>query len=273
MISKMILFAALGLLAQAGRAADAPPGRPALPEGVAPCESCHGARGEGNPQVGAPRIAAQSAPYLERQLAAYAGGSRSNPVMAPIAKSLNQRQRAELAAYYAALAAPPGTAGKGGSASERGRQLALRGDNGQRIQACANCHGPQGIGEPPTYPYIAGQHAGYLEAALKAWRNGSRNTDPSGQMPDIARRLSDEDIAALAQYFSQGVPPGPDSFRMVNGPAKAPPLAATPSPRPRGAAGRPGGEPQGVGTEQGTPTTGGSEGPGGGGASVEPRPR
>ncbi|HZX32621.1 MAG TPA: c-type cytochrome [Rhodocyclaceae bacterium] len=263
----------LGLLSLAAGAADAPPPRPAVPGGVAPCESCHGAKGEGKPAVGAPRIAAQPEAYLARQMAAFADGSRKSPVMTPIAKQLDDESRADLAAYYAALAAPINAAAKPGPSAERGRQLAIRGDWSREIQACANCHGPDGIGEPPTYPYVAGQHANYLAAALQAWRDGSRNTDPSGQMPAIAKRLSDEDIDALAAYFSAGTPPGPRAFRMVRGPAKAPPVASTPTRPGVGAAGRPGTPSGQVGTEQGEPTTGGSQGPGGGGATTEPTGR
>lgn len=262
----------LGLLSLGTQAADSTTSRPILPGGIAPCESCHGARGEGNPAVGAPRIAAQPAAYLARQLTGFADGSRKSEVMAPIAKSLDDKLKADLAAYYAALDAPRTAVAKPGPAAERGRQLATKGDWSREIQACVSCHGPDGIGEPPNYPYVAGQHANYLAAALRAWRDGSRKTDPSGQMPTIAKRLSDEDIDALAAYFSAGTAPGPRAFKMAREPAKAPPVAATPA-RQGGVAGRPGTPSGQVGTEQGEPTTGGSQGPGGGGATTEPKGR
>lgn len=241
--------------------------RPALPNGVAPCESCHGAHGEGNAALNAPRLAAQPQAYLARQLASYADGRRSNPVMAPIAKALDEKLRDELGAYYAGLKAPGNAAAKPGEGAGRGRQLAIVGDHGRDIQACANCHGPEGIGEPPTYPYIAGQQRNYLLAALKAWRDGSRRTDPSGQMPAIAKRLSDEDMAALADYYAAAAAPQPDTFRVARRPPLPPPAAA-----PKGGQGSRAGKPgAGVGSEQGVPTTGGSQGPGGGGATREER--
>ncbi len=65
--------------------------------------------------------------------------------------------------------------------------------------ACTACHGPEGISSNPVWPNLAGQHAAYLAIALKAYRDG-RRVDPL--MSPMARRLSDQDIANLAAYFS-----------------------------------------------------------------------
>lgn len=260
-MKRLRLLAAMPLLAALAAGAAAP-ARPPLPGGVAPCESCHGARGEGNPAVLAPRLAAQPQAYLARQLAAFADGRRPSPVMTPVAQALDGKLRDRLAAYYAALDAPQAAAGTA-KGSERGRRLALRGDEERGIQACANCHGPDGIGEPPTYPYLGGQQRAYLLAALKAWRDGRRDTDASGQMPAIARRLNEQDMAALADYYAAARAPQADSFRAARRPS-VPPAAAAPAARPPAGA---------VGSEQGGPTSGGGQGPGGGGATQEERPR
>jgi len=228
--------------------------------GVAPCASCHGAQGEGNAQAGFPRIAGQPVLYLQRQLDSFADGQRQSQVMTPIAQAMSQEQRQAAAAYYSAL--HPGTAqstakpsGKGGAL--RARTLANIGDDKHEVQACGNCHGPDGRGEPPTYPYLAGLSPQYLTNALNEWKSGSRNSDPSGQMPWIAKQLSDADIAALAQYF--GAMPAPSPLAEV-----APSHAAGASPR----GGPPAGNTQpaqGIGTEQGSPTMGGTQGAGGAG--------
>jgi|SRR5579871_592163 len=228
--------------------------------GVVACSSCHGAHGEGNPSGGFPRLAGQSPEYLARQLTLYADG-RQQPVMSPIAKQLSPDQMRAAGAYYAGLsAAPAGPAKAPDRASlSRGQTLAAVGDNGLRVQACGNCHGPQGIGEFPVYPYLAGQNSGYLVAALNAWKTGARKTDPSQQMNDLASHLSDRDIAAVAAYYAQQVPPAPT--RSDN-----PALMAkrTPSGPTGGASAR---APAGVGTEGGAATTGGDQGPGGGGGA------
>jgi cytochrome c553 len=72
----------------------------------APCEACHGALGEGAPPAAIPRLAGQSADYLEKQLQDYENGSRENPVMRNFARGLSGSERAQLGAYYATLSAP-----------------------------------------------------------------------------------------------------------------------------------------------------------------------
>lgn len=249
--------------------------------GVTACVACHGAQGEGNAAGGFPRIAGQSAWYIGKQLAAYANGARVNPVMEPIAKGLSAEQIRDVAAYYASLGETAGGAAASSKpapsgAAARGMLLATKGDEGQRVQACANCHGPGGAGEPPVTPYLAGQHANYLSAAMQAWKSGARKTDPSGQMVEIARALNDADIAAIAAFFS-AQPAPPPAAKLVNvatGTAAHPAVAAAPgAPGPR-AAGAASGV-TGAGTEQGAPLTGGSQGPGGGGGTqgtIPPQP-
>lgn len=231
---------------------------------AASCVACHGAKGEGNQQLNAPRIAGQPQTYLARQLAAYTNGSRNNQVMTPIAKQLTTQQIAALSSYYAGLAAP---SSKPSSIAvtkllKRGQTLATIGDENLGVQACGNCHGPDGAGEPPTYPYLAGQHSAYLNAALGEWKSGARNTDPSQQMSMIAKRLNDNDIAALSAYYSVQTAPVPASQR-INVPTGSVMRPATPGSTTQG-----GSTPvTGTGTEQGAVTSGGSQGPGGGGGA------
>lgn len=228
---------------------------------VAACSSCHGALGEGSGPAAFPRIAGMPERYLVHQLRSYADGKRDNHVMSPIAQKLEPRQMEALAAYYAALSAPPAreSGQTGANLMARGRQLALVGDEQRQLQACVNCHGPAGTGEPPTFPYLAGQHRLYLVAALRQWKDGKRDTDPSRQMPEIAQRLADRDLEAVSTYFAAQLPPAPAAGRVVIpvGSAQRPvgegaPSSATPSPT------------KGLGVEQGSPTTGGNIGPGGG---------
>jgi cytochrome c553 len=246
------------------------------PNGVTACVGCHGAQGEGNAAGGFPRLAGQSAAYLGKQLGAYANGARVNPIMQPIAKALNAEQIRDVSAYYASLGDAPGAtpALKSPAAGpERGRTLSAIGDNARGVQACANCHGPGGVGSPPAYPYLAGQHANYLTAAMAAWKNGARKTDSSGQMTHIAQALADADVAALSAYFSVQPAP-PSAAKWVNipvGSSQRPAVAAAAdAPGPRGAGGS---TVRTTGTEQGAATTGGSQGPGGGGGTQGTQPQ
>ncbi|HEX9171286.1 MAG TPA: c-type cytochrome [Telluria sp.] len=246
---------------------------------IAACASCHGAQGEGMAATGFPRLARQPAYYLGKQLAAYATGARVNPVMQPIAKALSAQQIRDVSAYYATLGAgaasagmPPASAGGAPRGSDRARTLDMVGDGARGVQACVNCHGPAGSGEPPIYPYLAGQHAAYLTAAMEQWKSGARSTDMSGQMPHIGRQLSAADITALAAYYS-ALPPPPPAVARINVPAGSslrPAVAAAagaPGPKAPGAAGV-----SGAGTEQGAPLTGGTGGGGAQGTQPPPVP-
>jgi len=220
------------------------------------CAACHGAMGEGVVSAGFPRLAGQPAFYLARQLHGYADGRRRHDVMTPIARSMTAEQIEAVAAYYAALNAP-GSNGASATADagqlERGQELAHVGDEALRVQACVNCHGPGGTGEPPRIPYLAGQVPAYLAASMAQWRDGGRNTDPSQQMPHIARRLSNEDIQAVAAYFASRPAPAPAASRVnvPRGSASRPvgPGAASAA-QPRAT--------EGVGVEQGGAATGGN---------------
>jgi cytochrome c553 len=76
------------------------------------------------------------------------------------------------------------------------------------VQACNNCHGPEGSGLPHSAPYLAGQSAEYLANALKSWQQGTRRNDAGKLMVSITDRLQEADIAAIAAYYaSLGAPP------------------------------------------------------------------
>lgn len=192
----------------------------AVDKGAPPCANCHGTNGEGNIATGFPRLAGNEPEYLRKQLDDYASGGRPQAIMTPIARALDEKQRRDVAAYYAAF--PPTTIGQhatvasrvapklsasSAQAQARARELATLGDANLRVQACANCHGPGGTGLRPAYPALAGQNPAYLISALTEWHDGTRHNDPSGQMPAIAKALSADDIAALAVLYAKLPPP------------------------------------------------------------------
>ena len=65
--------------------------------------------------------------------------------------------------------------------------------------SCAACHGADGNSMVPMYPKLAGQHATYLEKAIKDYKTGARN---DATMKAMVGALSDADIANLAAYFA-----------------------------------------------------------------------
>lgn len=164
----------------------------------ATCVACHGADGN-SPNPEWPNLAGQHAPYILKQLQAFKSGARQNPLMSPIAMTLSEDDMADLAAYFSTqtlsgLEADP-------EKVELGQRIYRGGDLETKVAACIGCHGPRGMGNPTAlYPAIQGQHATYVAAQLRAYRAGTRQTDPEGMMRDVTRTMSDEQIDAVAAY-------------------------------------------------------------------------
>lgn len=68
-----------------------------------------------------------------------------------------------------------------------------------KAQACALCHGFDGMGKLPNAPHLAGQPEIYLVEQLRSFRSGKR---PSEVMNVIAKPLSDADIDDLAAWYA-----------------------------------------------------------------------
>jgi cytochrome c553 len=171
--------------------------------GAPACAQCHAFNGVSDGSGAFPRIAALSAPYIAQQLRDFASDKRDNALMSPIAKALTSDDVADLAAYYAAVKAPflPLRAPDPALVSQ-GEKLAKVGDEARQIPGCNNCHGPGGAGEPPAIPYLAGQYASYIALELRTWQRGFRKNSPD-EMEPLAKRLSDQEIAAVAAYYQQ----------------------------------------------------------------------
>ncbi len=70
------------------------------------------------------------------------------------------------------------------------------------VPACLGCHGRQD--RSPLYPSIAGQPARYIETQLGLFRAGKRGGTRFGHlMANAAKGLTDDDVRALAAYFSR----------------------------------------------------------------------
>jgi cytochrome c553 len=212
-IRARVVVLGLGLVfsaaAQADGAAIAKQGSGAAPA----CQTCHGSVGEGQPQMGFPRLAGLGARYLQRQLDAFADGSRANAVMMPIAKALSAADRAEVSAFYAALpvtaapAASPASAATSSAATASasvpvGATLATRGRWSDKLPACDQCHGEGGRGVGADFPALTGQSASYLANQLTAWKSGARPPGPLGLMAVVANKLSEAELRAVAEHYA-----------------------------------------------------------------------
>lgn len=171
----------------------------------ATCAACHGT--DGNSLVPMyPKLAGQSADYIVKQLTdfklgATSGGSagRVDPIMGGMTMALSEQDMADLGAYYQAQKISDGA----GSADALGKKLYLGGNSASNISACVACHGVDGDGMAKAgFPAVGSQNVDYLKIQLEKFRSGARSNDNNAMMRGIAANLTDQEIAALAQYIS-----------------------------------------------------------------------
>jgi cytochrome c553 len=164
------------------------------------CAGCHGQDGNSvNPQW--PKLAGQHPKYIYKQLQDFKRGARVNPIMSRQAADLTEADMRDLAAYFSAQTTSPGTANEEGLGL--GEQVYRGGVPGRSVPACMACHGPAGFGNPAAvFPRLAYQHAPYVADELRDYRAGTRANDPSAVMRTIARRMTTQEIEAVAQYVS-----------------------------------------------------------------------
>jgi cytochrome c553 len=184
---------------------------------AAVCMACHGPDGNSpalpEPAQPWPKLAGQVPEYIVKQIHDFKAGRRANEQMSPQAQMVADADIADIAAFFAAQRVAPQEAAQK-ELLAKGEQLFLKGKGRpQVVAACVGCHGFNGIGnrewnklmaKPPALlaPAIGGQHANYLVRQLKAYRDGSRKNDPGKVMADIANRLDESEMLAVAEYIS-----------------------------------------------------------------------
>jgi cytochrome c553 len=164
------------------------------------CAACHGADGN-SPLPVNPSLAGQLADYLYKQLRDFKSGARKNPVMAGMVAGLSDADMRNLAAYFAEQKPQPGVA-RDAVAANAGQTLYRSGNAATGLPACAGCHSPNGVGVPAQFPRLKGQHLDYTLTQLKAFRTGERDNDPSSMMRTVAARMSDQEMAAVAEFIA-----------------------------------------------------------------------
>jgi cytochrome c oxidase subunit 2 len=170
------------------------------------CAACHGAEGEGNQLLNAPKTAGQSPWYLEKQLNYFKQGVRGShdddvygKQMAPMAATLvDDASMQNVIAYIQTLPDNPAAQTITGD-PQRGRGM---------FTSCAGCHGADGRGIWSTNgPRLAGMSDWYLVRALQNFKAGVRGThagDTNGhQMTMMARSLvNDQNINDVVAYIN-----------------------------------------------------------------------
>jgi cytochrome c553 len=166
------------------------------------CVACHNLDGNSTNPLW-PKIAGQHEGYLFKQLQEFhkgAEGGRNQPVMLGIIGGMSDQDFADLAAYFTAekmssAEAPAATA-------VLGERLYRGGNLTTGVSACSACHGPAGMGNTAAgFPRLAGQHSAYIVDQLKKFRSGERHNDVGGMMQDIAKRMTDAEMQAVADFI------------------------------------------------------------------------
>lgn len=206
---KRTLFLVLLLAAQTSTAETAQTAAPDLAKAkqtaTQVCAACHGA--DGNSTVTTyPILASQHAEYIYKQLTNFKSANgkpaaRNNAIMAGMAAPLSDSDMKGLAAYFSQQKMKPDQA-KNRATVEQGQKIWRAGDASKGLPACAGCHGPAGAGLPAQYPRLGGQHADYIEAQLKTFRDGSRANDANEMMRTVALRMTDAEMKAVADYIA-----------------------------------------------------------------------
>ena len=165
------------------------------------CVACHGNDGTSTiPDY--PHIAGQNAKYLEIQMRQMRDGERNIPLMAGQLDAMSDQDLKDIAAYYASQ---PGKIGQASPENlELGERIYRGGILDKNVAACTACHSPNGNGNTLAgFPRISGQPVGYTVTQLKSYREEERTSDEyvSGMMRDIAARMTDSEIEAVANYI------------------------------------------------------------------------
>ncbi len=176
------------------------PAKPDLAKGAnissTVCAACHSNDGSRGIPTN-PILQGQHADYLVKQLTEFKSGKRDNAVMKPMASTLSDDDMRNVAAFYASKTAKPGQS-KNKATVDLGQKIWRGGIAEKNVPACAGCHGPTGAGIPAQYARLGGQHNEYVSEQLGLFRSGKRANSP--QMATIAARMSDAEIAAVADY-------------------------------------------------------------------------
>ncbi|MCP4993731.1 MAG: cytochrome c4 [Gammaproteobacteria bacterium] len=164
----------------------------------ATCLACHGPDGNSpNPQW--PKLAGQHPSYIIKQLNDFRAEARKDNLMSPMAAPLTDQDVENLAAYFSSQKQTAGSSAA--DQIDAGGEMYRAGNASTGVAACMACHGPTGIGNAPAnFPRISGQHATYVEKALKDFRSGARSNDTNSMMQDVAGKMTDAEIKAVAQY-------------------------------------------------------------------------
>ncbi|CAM5186576.1 Cytochrome c553 OS=Castellaniella defragrans OX=75697 GN=HNR28_000239 PE=4 SV=1 [Castellaniella defragrans] len=176
--------------------------------GVLACVTCHGAAGNSTIPAN-PNLAAMPHEYLVKQLQDFQAKGKNPPartgtggtptIMSSIVANLTPQDMENVALYLSHQKLDWDKAGTATHPStvDLGQHIWRAGIADRNVPACAACHSANGAGLPAEFPRLAGQHPEYILEQLKLFRSDDRK---NSIMHDIASRMTDPDLAAVADY-------------------------------------------------------------------------
>ncbi|MEE8235784.1 MAG: c-type cytochrome [Gammaproteobacteria bacterium] len=201
-LNGMVALLAFGVAFSAYAAGDPAKGKAAYEI----CAVCHGASGEGTPELNVPKIGGQEEWYVARQLQNFKSGLRAPTTsdvygtqMRALSMTLtNDQEIADVAAYVASMS-PPAVADTVSGDAAQGKAA---------YATCTACHGANGEGNKAlNSPKLAGQHDWYIVRQLQNYKSGVRGGDSKNvfdtQMRPMAMILTtDEAVNNIAAYIN-----------------------------------------------------------------------
>jgi cytochrome c553 len=162
------------------------------------CVLCHGADGDSSSEL-FPKLAAQNAAYLAKQLANFKTGVRKSSAMQEMVKDLSEADMRALGEYFSRK---PATAHevRDPELAAVGRYIYAHGNRYSGVPACAGCHGPDGGGSE-ALPRLAGQHPVYVENQIRQFNRRERTND-NAVMHAVAEKMTELEIKAVAEYLA-----------------------------------------------------------------------
>lgn len=179
------------------------------------CAGCHGELGQGGSRGEYPRLAGQSARYLEAQLRAFRARTRVNIPMYPYTqeRELPDEDIKDVAAYLASIELPTkwpvfkdsDDALTRLTLTERVMIIPrVPGNlaNGEALyqKQCVTCHGKTGLGRG-MFPMLVGQYTSYLKRQMEKYVKGDRPHDEEG-LVGLLNKLKDEDMQDILAYIT-----------------------------------------------------------------------
>jgi cytochrome c oxidase subunit 2 len=174
------------------------------------CTACHGAAGEGNQVLNAPKLAGQEAWYLRRQIQNFRHGLRGGS-----AGDATGQQMSAMAATLADDAAVDNVLAYIGTLPDTPAPHTVTGDtaNGRRLYGtCSGCHGREGQGIwSVSAPRQSGMSDWYMLAQLQKFRHDLRGADRRDgfgeQMAAMAKVFVNVDVAKDVVAYINTLPP------------------------------------------------------------------